>query len=136
MSFSSIPQASQINLFPEIVYDPDQVSQLSLDIWNAFDIKVFPKDALTNPYILYRPSQFDTLPNLAATFYKSDRLWWITLLVNKVEDPFTFLDDVTIHGLNGGVINILKVKYISNIIFDMKRLKAINDTKNEMDPNS
>jgi hypothetical protein len=136
MSFSSIPQTSQINLFPAIVYDPDQVAQLSLDIWNAFDIKVFPKDSVSNPYILWRPSQFETLPNLAASFYGSDRLWWITLLVNQVEDPFTFLDDVTIHGMNGGVINILKKEYISNIIFEMKRLKAINDTKNEMDPNS
>ncbi len=136
MAFSSIPQTSQINLFPEIVYDPDQVAQLSLDIWNAFDIKVFPKDTTSNPYILYRPAQADTLPNLAANFYKSDRLWWITLLVNQVEDPFTFLDDVTIHGMNGGVINILKLEYIPNIIFEMKRLKAINDTKNEMDPNS
>lgn len=136
MSFSSIPQTSQINLFPSIVYDPAQVAQLSLDIWNAFDIKIFPKDTTTNPYILYRPTQMDTLPNLAATFYGSDRLWWITLLVNEVEDPFTFLDDVTIHGLNGGAIRILKKMYIGNIIFDMKKLKAINDVKNELDPNT
>lgn len=136
MSFTTIPQTSQVNLFPEIVYDIDQVSNLSLDIWNSFDIKIFPKNTLTNPYLLYRPTQADTLPSLASVFYGSDRLWWITLIVNGVEDPFTFLDDVTIHGKNGGAINILKIKYISTIIFEMKRLKAINNTKNEMDPNS
>jgi hypothetical protein len=136
MSNSNIPQTSQINLFPEIVYDKDQVAQLSLDVWNAFDIKVFPKNAKGNPYLLWRPVQSDTLPGLAQTFYKSDRLWWITLLINEVEDPFSFLDDVTINGLNGGVIKILKMEYIPNIIFEMKRLKAINDTKNEMDPNT
>jgi ABC-type hemin transport system ATPase subunit len=27
-------------------------------------------------------------------FYKSDRMWLVTLLVNDVEDPFTFLEDV------------------------------------------
>ena len=133
---SNIPQTSQINLFPEIVYDQNQVAQLSLDIWNAFDIKVFPKNTTVNPYILYRPSQFDTLPNLAASFYGNDRLWWITPLVNGVEDPFTFLDNVTIHGINGGIINILKIAYIPNIIFEINRLKAINNTRNEMDPNT
>jgi hypothetical protein len=136
MSNSNIPQTSQINLFSEIVYDKSQVSGLSLDIWNAFDIKIFPKNSLTNPYILYRPALGDSLPTLASVFYGSDRLWWITLLVNEIEDPFTFLDDVVVHGKNGGVINILKTQYISGIIFDMKKLKALNDVKNEMDPNT
>lgn len=136
MSDTNIPQTSQINLFPNIVYDKDQVSQLSLDIWNAFDIKIFPKDTLSNPYVLYRPTESDNYPNLAQTWYGSDRLWWITPLINEVEDPFAFLYDVVANNLNGGVIRILKKKYISTIVFEMKRLKAINDAKNEMDPNS
>jgi hypothetical protein len=130
----NIPQTSMINLFPEIVYDPTQVAGNSLDIWNDFSVKVFPKNTLANPYALYRPTQSDSLPNLANIFYGSDRLWWITLIVNDVEDPFTFLDDVVYNNLNGGVIKILKKQYISQIIFQIKTLKAINDSLNALNP--
>lgn len=136
MTTPNIPQTSIINLFPEIVYDKSQVANLSLDVWSAFDIKIFPKNTKANPYILYRPTQADSLPTLANTFYGSDRLWWVTLLINEVEDPFSFLDDVTINGLNAGVIKILKIQYIPTIIFQIKKLKAINDTINSMDPNA
>ena len=127
----NVPQGSFINLFSEIVYDKTQIPQKSLDIWDAYQITNITRNSNRLPTFLYRPSEEDSLERLAKVFYKSDRLWWITLLVNNVEDPFTFLDDVVHKNLNNGTINILKLAYISDIIFEMKRIKAINDEKND-----
>lgn len=131
MAKENIPQASFINLFSEIVYDKTQIAQKSLDIWDAYQIRNVTRGSSRLPTILYRPSQEDSLEKLAKVFYKSDRLWWITLLVNDVEDPFTFLDDVVHKNVNKGLINILKYTYISDVIYEMKRVKAINDEKND-----
>lgn len=131
MAKENIPQASFINLFSEIVYDKTQIAQKSLDIWDAYQIRNVTRGSSRLPTILYRPSEEDSLEKLAKVFYKSDRLWWITLIVNDVEDPFTFLDDVVHKNVNNGLINILKYTYISDVIYEMKRIKAINDEKND-----
>ena len=131
MAKENTPQASFINLFSEIVYDKTQIAQKSLDIWDAYQIRNVTRGSSRLPTILYRPSEEDSLEKLAKVFYKSDRLWWITLLVNDVEDPFTFLDDVIHKNVNKGLINILKYTYISDVIYEMKRVKAINDEKND-----
>lgn len=135
MANENIPQASFINLFSEIIYDKTQIAQKSLDIWDAYQIRNIAKGSSRLPTILYRPSEEDSLEKLAKVFYKSDRLWWVTLLVNDVEDPFTFLDDVVHKNVNNGLINILKYTYISDLIYEMKRVKAINDEKNDKEGN-
>lgn len=53
INYSTVPQTSFINLFPEIVYDPTQAAADSLDIWSSAEINVFPKNTLANPYIVY-----------------------------------------------------------------------------------
>jgi hypothetical protein len=127
----NVPQESFVNLFSEIVYDSSQIAQNSLDIWDAYQIDNITRGSNNRlPTFLYRPTQEDTLERLAKLFYQSDRLWWITLIVNNVEDPFTYIDDVVNKNLNNGVINILKIQYISSIISEMKRIKAINDEVN------
>lgn len=127
----NIPQESFINLFSEIVYDSTQIAQNSLDIWDAYQIDNITQGSNNQlPTFLYRPTSSDSLERIARVFYNSDRLWWITLMVNNVEDPFTFLDDVVNKNLQGGLINILKIAYISDIILDMQRIKAINDEAN------
>jgi hypothetical protein len=133
-NYSTVPQASFINLFPEIVYDPSQAASDSLDIWSSAEINVFPKNTLANPYIVYRPNANDDLPNIARVFYGTDRLWWITLLINNVEDPFSYIQDVAVNGYNNGVINLLKKQYIQPILYQIKTIKAINDTLNALDP--
>jgi len=131
MAIENIPQESFINLFSEIVYDKIQIAQKSLDIWDAYQIRNIARGSNRLPTILYRPSEEDSLEKIAKVFYKSDRLWWVTLLVNDVEDPFTFLDDVVHKNVNKGLINILKYAQISDLIYEMKRIKAINDEKND-----
>jgi hypothetical protein len=126
----NVPQESFINLFSEIVYDPNQIAQNSLDIWDAYQIDNIKKGYFKLPTFLYRPARQDSLERLARGFYQSDRLWWITLLVNNVEDPFLFIDDTINNNINGGYINILKLAYIPQIILEMQRIKAINDQIN------
>jgi hypothetical protein len=128
---TNIPNESFINLFPEITYDKFQIAQKSLDIWNAYQIRNIARNSERLPTFLYRPAEDDSLEKLAKYFYKSDRLWWVTLLVNDVEDPFTFLDDVIHKNVNNGTINILKYAYISDLVYEMKRIKAINDELND-----
>jgi hypothetical protein len=135
-SNKEINQYSFINLFPEIVYDKDQSSQKSLDIWSAFDVKVIPAvTARSNPFLLYTVQHTDTLESIARTYYGADRLWWLTLIINDVEDPFTFLDDVINNRRNGGKIKILKQVYVDGILMDVKKLKAYNDELNERNNN-
>lgn len=131
MGNKSIPQASFINLFSEIVYDKSQVAQKSLDIWDAYQIRNITKNSERLPTFLYKPTETDSLVSIARVFYKSDRLWWVTLMINDVEDPFTFLDDIVHKNYNNGTINILKIAYITDLIYEMKRVKAINDELND-----
>ena len=126
----NVPQESFINLFSQIVYDSSQISQNSLDIWDAYQIDNIAKGYKTLPTFIYKPSRTDSLERLARVFYQSDRLWWVTLIVNNVEDPFTYIDDTINFNLNGGSINILKLKYIPQLVLEMNRVKAINDQIN------
>jgi hypothetical protein len=128
---TNIPHTSFINLFSEIVYDKSQIAQKSLDIWDAYQIRNITRNSKRLPTYLYRPSETDTLPGIARYAYKTDRLWWVTLIVNDVEDPFTFLDDVVKKNLNNGLINLLKSQYVPDLVYEMKRVKAINDELNE-----
>lgn len=127
----NIPQESFINLFSEITYDKSQIAQKSLDIWDAYQIRNITRGSNRLPTFLYRPSEGDSLERLAKIFYQSDRLWWVTLLVNDVEDPFIFLDDVIHKNVNNGLINILKLTFIPDLIYEIKRVKAINDEQND-----
>ena len=127
----NVPQESFINLFSEITYDKSQIAQKSLDIWDAYQIRNITRGSNRLPTFLYRPSEEDTLERISKVFYQSSRLWWITLMVNDVEDPFIFLDNVVHKNENGGLINILKISYIPDLIYEMKRIKAINDERND-----
>lgn len=114
-------------LFPEIIYDADQISELTLDIWNTYRLNILPKISNHTAFIKYEVKASDTLEGLARNFYANDRLWWLILFANNAEDPFSFLDDIRSGQteLENGKILILKPKYISDILLNLKRLKNV-----------
>lgn len=133
--FKEVPSTSLVNLFPEIVYDKDQVPGKSLDIWNSFRFSILPAILANRSYFLYKVNQRDTLEGLAGKFYNNQRLWWITLLLNDVEDPFDFLPNI-LNNVDGQFgpdyrIKILKPDYIAPVLSELKRLKGFVDTLTE-----
>ena len=127
-----VEDRSLTNLFPEITYDKSELSFPILDIWNNIRLFTFPKDKERSIFSYYRVQSNDTLYSISNNFYKTIDYWWLTPLVNDVEDPFTFLDDVRndSFGDNNRVIKILKNKYISKINSSMiifkNRMEEIN----------
>jgi hypothetical protein len=121
MSNKLINQNSFINLFPEIV---DDNNNKILDIWNSFSLRVLPDSFSRDAFIEYTPVSTDNLPLLAYKFYGNTKLWWVIPLINDVEDPFDFLQNIV---SVGGTIKILKSDYISSIIFNTSRLKNAKD---------
>jgi len=120
---------SLVNLYPEIIYDADQVAQSSLDIWNAYRIVANLKKGNATIFFKYKVNSSDTLTKLSMAFYGTDRLYWVIPLINDAQDPFDFLKNV-IDGSEGdsGNIKVLKVEYLSSIIFKMKIIKETNDS--------
>lgn len=133
----TIPPASMINMFPEIIYDKDQVPTKSLDIWNSFRTNVLPLVLSNRSYFLYQVKPRDTLENLASRFYGTPRLWWLTLLVNDADDPFDFLPAV-LNDDSGDFspaynIKILRGEYVSSIINEIRRIKTFTESLPEAD---
>jgi hypothetical protein len=123
---------SFINLFPEIIYDKDQIGQISLDIWNNYKVIFNPKDTTDEPFLYHSVVSTDTIENLASKYYNDSRLWWVILVVNDVEDPFDFIQDVLNkkHRKEDRVIKIIKPNYIPSIIDRLKQIRSNMNRKN------
>lgn len=130
--FKELPSTSFVNLFPEFVYDKSQVPGKSLDIWNSFRFSIMPTILANRAYFLYKVAPRDTLEGLAGKFYNNQRLWWITLVLNDVEDPFDFLpnilNNVDPEFSSDYRIKILKPEFIAPVLSELKRLKGFVDT--------
>ena len=124
-TIKSIPQTSFINLFPEIVYDKNQIPSKSLDIWNAFRIGFLSQSDSAKIFTYYRPNENDSVYSLALNFYNDPQLWWLILLVNDAEDPFLFITD-TIEKQKS--IKILKLDFIPSLLTEMRKVKSFNDS--------
>jgi hypothetical protein len=129
-----IKDSSFTNLFPEIKYDRSEVTNSILDIWNNLRLVTFPKGN-NSMYIQYLTEQNDTLYNLSFKFYSTIDYWWLTPLINDVEDPFVFLDDVRSGNFNTGLIDnrikILKSSFIPSLLRNITVIKNIQSDINE-----
>ena len=125
------PLTSFSNLFPEIVYDEDQIPEVTLDIWNSYRVSILPRKANFNAYIKHFVEQKDTNESLARTYYNNDRLWWLIPFCNNAEDPLYFLDEVrnTLGEYGNGTILILKPKYLGDILLNIKKIKNVENRK-------
>jgi hypothetical protein len=121
MPYIPVDQSSFINFFPEIT---DENNVKFLDIWNSFRVKVIPDVFTPDAYFEYTPNQKDTLYMIAYKYYGTSKLWWVTPLINDVEDPFDYIKNVADAG---GTIKIMKSGYISNILFSVSRLRTAKD---------
>lgn len=122
-----------VNLFPEFVYDKDQIPTKSLDIWNSFRFAILPTILANRAYFTYTVKPRDTLEGLAGRFYSNQRLWWLTLILNDVEDPFDFLINISNNSktTQDYQIKILKADYIAPILSELKRLKGFTENLTE-----
>lgn len=113
-------------LFPEIIYDKDQISEKSLDIWNSYRLSVFPKKFNYQAFDKFPIKSSDTVESIASRYYGDPKMWWLVLLSNDAEDPFTFINDsIKNSNENKGVINLLKIKYLGEIMLAMKKYKNV-----------
>lgn len=129
----NIPESSFVNMFPEIIYDKDQVGEVSLDIWNNFRIDILPRELDRKAFFRYRVTDQDTLESLAQTYYGDVRLWWLTLVINDVEDPFDFIENNMLDRITteDGIIKILKQEHVESIQFQIKALREFLTRRNQ-----
>lgn len=115
------------NLFPEIIYDKEQIPNESLDIWNSYRIHIFPKSSNHRAYEKIKVRVGDTPEKISQRYYGNGRFWWIVLLSNEAEDPFTFIEEVLMgeEPYEDGRIKVLKSKYISEIMLNMRKIKNV-----------
>lgn len=117
MPRGGLGNSSFINLFPTFVYDKSQVPENSLDIWNAYRIKILNKNQNDTAFFFHQLNESDTFVSLAYEYYKEPKLWWLVALVNEVEDPFVFIDQVLQE--DQPIIKILKPIYIGGILMEI-----------------
>lgn len=130
----SVSSTSFMNLFPSFVYDKNQVPDISLDIWNAFRIKIFGNIPSDKAFIFYQLKGEESYPEMSTFFYDTPTLWWLIPLANDAEDPFTFLDDAKLD--NDGIIKVLKQEYVDRILSDMRVIRERNEARNVRDNRS
>jgi hypothetical protein len=114
-------------LFPEIIYDNEQLPEISLDIWNSYKLFVFPRKQNFQAYDKFEVQIGMSPEKISREYYGDSRLWWLVLMSNDAEDPFTFIEDV-ISGMEpyeDGRINLLKRKYVGEILINMRKFKNI-----------
>lgn len=89
----SIPRSihSSLNLFPMVRID----GTLFLDYWNSYTITEEFK-LKTQDTIYYLVSPRDRWDLIAQQLYDDRSLWWLIVLFNDIEDPFSIYFDVDI----------------------------------------
>lgn len=117
MANNKLGSNSFVNLFPSFVYDKDQVAERSLDIWNSYRLRVLRRSGNDTAFVFHSLRESDTYPNLAFEYYGDQKLWWLVPLVNDVEDPFTYLDQVLQQ--EEPIIKMLKSEFVGNIVFEI-----------------
>ena len=109
--------SSFINLFPSFVYDNEQVAERSLDIWNAYRLKILKSRENDTVFVFHNLRTSDTFPSLAFEYYQDQTLWWLIPLVNDFEDPFTAMDEIL--DQDEPIIRILKQEFVGEIIYEI-----------------
>jgi hypothetical protein len=82
------------NLFNETQID----GIFLMDIWESYKLgnEIIEEDQL---FIEHKVRQYERWYDLAETYYDDRNLWWIILLTNRVEDPFSlYVDSITGRG--------------------------------------
>jgi hypothetical protein len=76
------------NLFNETQID----GIFLMDIWESYKLgnEIIEEDQL---FIEHKVRQYERWYDLAETYYDDRNLWWIILLTNRVEDPFSLYVD-------------------------------------------
>ncbi len=72
------------NLFPDIVVDNITMA----DFWRAWQISQEFKDKVKifDTFVITDQDRWDTI---AEQVYNDRRLWWLLILFNEIEDPFS-----------------------------------------------
>ena len=125
---------SFINLFPEFVYDKQQVAEKSLDIWNSFRIKILNERNNETAFIYHIIQATDTYTTLAQKYYKDQTLWWLIPLANEVEDPFVFLQAARVADTSEeSIIKVLKAEYLGNVLFNITNIREFTQSLYDKD---
>lgn len=122
---ANFPNTSFMNLFKNIVYDPTQTPNYSLDIWDAYTISPFYKNELKY-FQLHVVNEGETWISLAQQYYGDERLWWIIPLFNDIDDPFVVMNK---QGFPETVtqLKILQQTYLNMLLITARQQKIMND---------
>lgn len=69
----------------------------------------FPVDLSGDVYDYYETKALETYPNIAYTFYKNVKLWWVICAANQIDNPIKQPDA-------GTLLKIIRPYYIQNIL--------------------
>lgn len=73
----------------------------------------FPVDIDSNMYINYRVQGNQPLTTLSYRLYKTTKLWWLILIVNRIDNPLKFVEP-------GTQLKILKPEVVTEVIKAIK----------------
>jgi hypothetical protein len=84
------------SIFSKWIYDKNQISGVTLDIWKPLVLKISQEEKYnTQIFTDYRVLSTDyNLETISNNLYKKASLWWTILLANQEDDPFDFLQNV------------------------------------------
>jgi hypothetical protein len=113
------------NLFPTIKIDGIKIQ----DLWRAWSITTELKDKIKvfGTYLLGDGDRWDTI---AEEVLGTRELWWVLLLFNNIEDPFSIYFDKTIPNVLK-TIKIPREQDIGLILNEIRRIRLKLELENE-----
>jgi hypothetical protein len=115
-------QTSILNFFPETKIHGIPV----LDIWSAFSVSTDfqNKGMMFDKMLLEEGDRWDTL---AEDIYGDRAYWWVIMIFNNIDDPFSIDYNRDITELAVSEIKILLPQYLPNLLGDIRRFRIESD---------
>jgi len=113
------------NLFPPITIDGIKLQ----DLWRAWVLTEEFKDKIKifGTYYLYENARWDTV---AEEVYGDRELWWVVMLFNAIEDPFTIYYDKSIPD-SIKTLKMPREEDIGIILDEIRRIRVNFETTDE-----
>jgi hypothetical protein len=103
------------NLFTNTVVDNKEI----IDLWTSWEISDEIREKVKG-FGTVSIENGDSWHSISEIVYGTRDLWWVLILFNDVEDPFTIFFDSSIPE-STNTIQIIKPEYISIILNDIRQ---------------
>jgi hypothetical protein len=121
----SVPykKESSLNLYSDILVD----GTFMVDIWDSYRVT---SEFMENEqlYVEHVVKQYDRWDLLAENYYNDRSLWWVLVITNNIEDPFSIYFDYAVPS-SVKTLRIIKEGALRQLIQNIREKRLEDDVK-------